>query len=223
MNDFGIEDLWPGDVRGAIQVQKILRRRVRVRRLKRIPAVIAAVDAAFIDDKLIAVASLYRYPSLEWLQDVFEMERIRFPYISGMLSFREGQAVIHALEKLSIAPDLILFDGQGIAHPRGIGIASHIGVILNKPAIGCAKSRLVGTFEEPGHGKGSRVPLYHKGKEVGAVLRTRDNVKPLFISPGHMVDIESSVEIVMNCTTHYRIPEPIRRADSVSKKLKKNM
>lgn len=218
--DCGIKDLWPNEIAEAKEVQNVLRRRVRIVRLKKVPLFIAAVDAAFTDDRVIAVASLYTYPLLEWLQDTFEIEKAEFPYIPGLLTFREGHAVTGALEKLGIQPDLILFDGQGIAHPRGIGIASHIGVILDKPTIGCAKSRLVGKFDMPGSRKGNRAPLYYNGAEVGAVLRTRSNVKPLFISPGHMVDVKSSIGVVMKCISKYRIPDPLRRADIVSKKLK---
>ncbi len=138
----------------------------------------------------------------------------------GFLSFREGPAIIVTIQKLKTKPDLILFDGQGIAHPKGIGIASHIGVMLNIPTIGCAKSKLVGKFEKPDKDKGSRTYLYYKGERVGAVLRTRKNVKPVFVSPGHMIDIKSAIEIVMNCATEYRIPEPLRRADQLSKRLK---
>lgn len=218
--DRGMKNLWPKGIAKARDIQNVLRRRVEIVQLKKIPSFIAAVDAAFTDDRVIAVASLYTFPALEWLQDAFEKEKTRFPYIPGLLTFREGHAVINALKKLKIPPEVILFDGQGIAHPRGIGIASHIGVLLEKPTIGCAKSRLIGEFDEPDPKKGSWTFLYHNGTKVGAVLRTRSNVKPLFISPGHMVDVKSSIELVMECLSKYRIPEPLRRADLVSKRLK---
>lgn len=220
--NYGIKDLWPKRIAQAKEVQNVLRRRVKIIRLKKIPSFIAAVDASFNNDRIIAVASLYTYPALEWLQDASEVEQTQFPYIPGLLTFREGHAVISALKKLRIKPDLILFDGQGIAHPKGIGIASHIGVILEKPTIGCAKSRLVGNFDMPDPEKGSRASLYYNGAEVGTVLRTRSNVKPLFISPGHMIDIKSSIGVAMKCISKYRIPDPLRRADIVSKKLKHN-
>lgn len=128
---------------------------------------------------------------------------------------------MNAIKKLKIKPDVILFDGQGIAHPKGIGIASHIGVILNIPSIGCAKSRLVGDFDEPDKKKGSWRLIFYKGMKVGVVLRTRSSVKPLFVSPGHLTDIDSSIEIVMKCIGKYRIPEPLRRANFLSKRLKR--
>ncbi|MCL5063421.1 MAG: deoxyribonuclease V [Nitrospiraceae bacterium] len=215
-----IKNLWPKDIAEAKEIQDILRKQVKIMPLKKTPELIAGVDAAFAGDKIVAIAALYEYPGLKHIQDAFYIEKIRFPYIPGMLSFREGHAIVNALKKLKTKPDLILFDGQGIAHPKGIGIASHIGVILNIPTIGCAKSRLVGEFEEPDTTKGSRTYLYYKGMKVGAVLRTRSNVKPVFVSPGHMIDIDSSIEIVMKCVFKYRIPEPLRRADYLSKKLK---
>lgn len=215
-----IRKLWPDDISEAKKIQDVLRKMVKIIPLKKIPEIIAGVDAAFAGDKVVAVATLYEYPELKHLHDAFSIEKIRFPYIPGMLSFREGHAIINAVKRLNIKPDVILFDGQGIAHPKGIGIASHIGVILDISTIGCAKSRLVGEFKEPGTTRGSMAYLYYKGTKVGAVLRTRSNIRPVFVSPGHMIDIDSSVEIVMKCAFRYRIPEPLRRADYLSKKYK---
>ncbi len=212
--------LWPKNISKAKVIQDALRKKVKITSPKKIPAFIAGVDAAFVDDRVIAVATLYKYPYLKHIQDVSTIEKTRFPYVPGFLSFREGHAIIRAIKKLNIKPDLILFDGQGIAHPKGIGIASHIGVILNIPTIGCAKSRLIGEFNEPDMRKGDWTDLYYKGIKVGVVLRTRDNVKPVFVSPGHLIDINSSIEIVMRCVAGFRIPEPLRRADQISKKLK---
>lgn len=214
---------WPKDISKAKEIQDALRKRVNIIPLKKTPALIAAVDASFIDDKVIAVATLYKYPELRHIQDAFSVKKTHFPYIPGLLSFREGPAVISALKKLKMPPDAILFDGQGIAHPKGIGIASHVGVILNIPTIGCAKSRLIGEFDEPEIKKGSWAFLYYKGKKVGVVLRTREHVKPIFVSPGHLIDISSSIEIAMRCVSGYRIPEPLRRADRISKRLKKDI
>jgi deoxyribonuclease V len=215
-----IKNLWTDNISKAKKIQDELRRKVKIIPLQKTPLYIAGVDAAFMDDVIIAVASLYKYPELIPLQDAVSREKLRFPYVPGLLSFREGPAVIKALGKLKIQPDVILFDGQGIAHPKGIGIASHIGVILNIPTIGCAKSRLTGEFEEPDAKKGSRTYLHHNDQRVGAVLRTRTDVKPLFVSPGHLIDILSSIDIVMKCTCRFRIPEPLRRADHLSKKFK---
>ncbi|MFQ5587053.1 MAG: deoxyribonuclease V [Thermodesulfobacteriota bacterium] len=208
---------WPRETKRAREVQVVLQKRIVIRPLMKVPGLIAGVDAAFFEDKIIGVACLYRYPDLTPLKDSVSIRKVTFPYIPGLLSFREGPVVIEALEGLETAPDLILFDGQGIAHPRGVGIASHIGVLLGIPSIGCAKSRLVGDFREPGGKKGSRSPLRYKERVVGAVVRSRDNVRPLFVSPGHLVDIEGSVEYVLACTSRYRLPEPTRRADRLSK------
>ena len=215
-----MKNLWPDDILKAREIQDVVRKRVKIIPLKKTPEIIAGVDAAFAGDKIVAVATLYEYPELKHLHDASSIEKIRFPYIPGMLSFREGHAIVNAVKRLNIKPDVILFDGQGIAHPKGIGIASHIGVILDISTIGCAKSRLVGEFKEPDTTRGSMAYLYYKGMKVGAVLRTRSNVRPVFVSPGHMIDIDSSIEIVMKCVSKYRIPEPLRRADWLSKKLK---
>jgi deoxyribonuclease V len=214
------KDLWPKDISKAKEIQDGLKKRVKIAPLEKTPEFIAASDAAFADDKVIAVATLYRYPELRHMQNAYCIEKLRFPYIPGLLSFREGHAVINAIRRLNKKPDVILFDGQGIAHPNGIGIASHIGVILDIPTIGCAKSRLIGEFKEPDVTKGSWTYLYFKEMLVGAVLRTKSNVRPVFVSPGHMIDIDSSIEIVMKCVSKYRIPEPLRIADIISRKLK---
>lgn len=196
---------------------------MKITALRKAPLFIAGVDASFIDDTVIAAASLYIYPGLKHIQDAYAKEKTRFPYIPGFLTFREGPAIIKALTKLKTLPDVILFDGQGIAHPRGIGIASHIGVMLATPTIGCAKSRLVGDFDEPDEKKGAWTYLYYKKAKVGAVLRARSGVRPVFVSPGHLMDIKSSVGILMNCIPKYRIPEPLRRADSISKSIRKHL
>lgn len=212
--------LWTDNISEAKNIQENLKKKIKISPLEKNLTYIAGVDAAFWQDKIIAVAAFYSYPELSHIEDAYAIEKIVFPYIPGFLSFREGHSILAALHKSSIRPDVLLFDGQGIAHPRGIGIASHIGVLLNIPSIGCAKSRLVGEYEEPDQEKGSLSALIYKGERVGVVLRTRTSVKPLFISPGHMIDIDSSLKIVMNCISNFRMPEPLRRADSLSKKLK---
>ena len=207
------------DTQTARRVQIELSKRVRIQSLQMDPSNIAAVDAAFDGESVIAVASLFAYPSLLHISDAVAREKVRFPYVPGLLSFREGHAFISAIRKLKQVPDVIIVDGQGIAHPLGCGIASHIGVLLDMPTIGCAKSRLVGEYSEPGPKKGQWSPLIYKGSEVGAVLRTRDNVRPVFVSPGHLIDLCSSVAIVLQSLTQYRIPEPLRSADYLTKAL----
>lgn len=212
---------WPVNIAEARKIQDEYRNKVKIVPLGKSPDYIAGVDAAFYDDKVIGVACLYKYPEIVPLEDSCVIEKTAFPYIPGYLSFREGPAIVHALRDLKRKPDVILFDGQGIAHPKMLGIASQIGAILDMPAIGCAKSRLVGEYEEPGRNKGDWSPLTYGGEVVGAVLRTRDGVRPVFVSPGHRVALKESIEIVLGCTGKYRIPEPLRRADMISKKMKK--
>jgi deoxyribonuclease V len=211
---------WPLDKDRAKLVQESLRKEVRITPLKSEPGLVAGVDAAFFDDKVIGAACLFTYPGLELIEETYCIKEAGFPYIPGFLSFREGPAVIAAIERLKATPDLVIFDGQGIAHPNGLGIASYAGVLLDMPAIGCAKSRLVGTFREPGQKRGSRTALKYNGKTVGAVLRTRESTRPLFVSPGHRVDVDDSIRIVLGCASGYRITEPVRCADLLTKKLK---
>ncbi|MEE9524017.1 MAG: deoxyribonuclease V [Thermodesulfovibrionales bacterium] len=215
------ENIWPDNITDAKAVQLNLVKKVRLVPLRKGPAIIAGIDAAFMDDKIIAVACLFAYPGITLIERAHVVRNVTFPYIPGYLSFREGPAIPDLLRKLKNKPDLIIFDGQGIAHPKKFGLASHIGVLLDIPSIGCAKSRLVGQFREPGAKKGNSTLLSYKGEQVGTVLRTRTNVKPVFISPGNKIDFDDSVRIVMNCTTKYRLPEPVRCADIFSKEVKK--
>ena len=207
----------------AKRIQLALRKKLKIIPLGNKPEFIAGVDAAFSTDKVIAAACLYTYPELNHIEDAYAVENITMPYIPGLLSFREGPAIIAALEKLIQRPELILFDGQGRAHPLGMGIAAHMGILLNTPSVGCAKSRLIGTHAEPGGRKGQSARLKYKNRTIGTVLRTRENVKPLFISPGHLTDMKGAVDVVLNCVGKYRVPEPLRRADALSKKLKKTL
>ena len=211
--------VWPDTLPERRSLHERLGTRVRIVPLGKTPRMIAGVDAAFGGNCVTAVASMYLYSPLEQAEDAVSRERIGFPYVPGYLAFREGRAIIAAVKKLKRRPDLLLVDGHGIAHPRGFGIASHIGVLLDVPSVGCAKSRLIGEFAEPGRRKGEWTYLSFEGRNVGAVLRTREDVKPVFISPGHMIDIPSSIAVVMHCVSRYRIPEPLRRADHVSKQI----
>lgn len=217
MNPF----IWPENISEAKTVQMSLEGRVTIVPYRKKPLFVAGVDASFMGDKVIGVACLFKYPELIPIEDAYAVMKVSFPYIPGFLSFREGPAIIEALNGLKTKPDLILFDGQGIAHPKRLGIASHIGILMDIPTIGCAKSRLIGKYKEPKLKKGEWTQLEHKGEIIGAVLRTRDYVKPIFVSPGHRTDLKTSIKIVLDCTGKFRIPEPIRRADSISKRIKK--
>lgn len=210
----------PRDTKEARNIQIRLRKKVKIVPLKKKPEFIAGVDAAFTEDRIIAAACLYKLPELIPVEDAYAVLRTAFPYIPGLLSFREGPAVVKAIGRLNNRPDVILFDGQGIAHPAGMGIAAHIGVLLGIPSIGCAKSRLVGDYTGPGRRKGQKAELTYHDTIIGAVLRTRDNVKPLFISPGHLIDLNNAIEVVLTCIGKYRVPEPIRRADALAGRLK---
>jgi deoxyribonuclease V len=213
----------PKDISEAVTIQRSIERSVRIIPLKAKPALVAGVDAAFFDGEVAAVASLFTYPEMRHVRDSAYRGRTSFPYIPGFFFFREGPAALGALRRLKVTPDVILIDGQGIAHPRGAGIASHLGVLLDVPVIGCAKSRLFGEFDEPGRTRGDWSYLYCSGDRgrIGAVVRTRTGVKPVFVSPGHLIDIDSAVDIVLGCVSIYRLPEPLRRAHSLSRRMGK--
>jgi deoxyribonuclease V len=156
------------------------------------------------------------YPALKLVETRVVTHRIDFPYVPGLLSFREAPLVLAAFKKISITPDLVFVDGQGIAHPRRMGIASHLGLILGIPTIGCAKSRLCGEHEMPGKLAGSHAELKDNGEVIGAVLRTKSGVKPLYVSIGHMIDLPSAIRYIMACCRGYRLPEPTRLAHLVA-------
>ena len=153
------------------------------------------------------------WPGLEVVETQTVAGRMSFPYVPGLLSFREGPLLLQAFKRLRMDPHLIFFDGQGIAHPRGIGLASHMGLLLDRPSLGCAKSRLFGTSAEPDREAGSRTALYDSsGLQIGVTLRTRTGVKPIFVSPGHRVGMKAAAQWALRVGGGYRIPEPIRQA-----------
>lgn len=166
-----------------------------------------------------AAVVLLTYPDMEIVEKHVYEEPIRMPYVPGLLSFREAPPVLGAFKKLRRQPDLVMVDGQGIAHPRRLGIASHLGLWLNIPTIGCAKSLLTGHYkkDELGEEAGSWVPLIDKHEVIGAIVRTRTRVNPMFISLGHLISLETSVRYVLSCSKGYRLPEPTRQADKLSK------
>ena len=146
---------------------------------------------------------------------------LSFPYVPGLLAFREIPSVARALEKVASDVDAVIFDAQGLAHPRRMGLASHLGLFLDAPSVGCAKSLLVGKYEEPGVEKGSATDLVHRGETIGKVLRTRDKVSPIYVSVGNRIDLDSAVELVLACCTKYRLPEPTRQAHNAANRLRK--
>lgn len=192
----------------------------RVERADRLDAirVIAGVDVAYgRGNPLKAAGVALAFDGLGTLETATVTMEARFPYVPGYLSFREIPAVLAVLERLTVRPDVILCDGQGIAHPRRCGLASHLGVVSGLPTIGVAKSRLVGVHDEPGPNRGDRVPLMDKGEIIGAVLRTRTGVKPIYVSIGHRVGLETAIRLVLACTPRFRLPETTRAADRLSK------
>jgi deoxyribonuclease V len=179
------------------------------------PRFVAGLDAAFSRDDRRCLAAVVVWDMREQvvIEQHVAVRPLRFPYVPGLLSFREGPALLAALRKLRAAPDVLLCDGHGLAHPRRFGIACHIGVILDRPTIGCAKSRLIGTHREPGWRRGSVAPLTDDGQVIGSVLRTRDGINPVFVSVGHRIDLPSAQRIVLACALRCRLPEPTRLAD----------
>lgn len=176
---------------------------------------VAGADLAFDPetDQGVAGVIVYRFPAMEEVERRYAWRKLGFPYVPGLLSFRETPVLMAAFRKLRTEPDLILIDGHGLAHPRRFGIACHIGVIFDKPTIGCAKSLLVGEHAEPGPKQGSATALVDKGERIGMVLRTRDGVKPVYVTQGHCISLASAVRIVRQCLDGYRIPKPTREAD----------
>ncbi len=206
--------VWDVSSQEAIQIQKQLRSRLDLTTLPGIVRRIAGTDVSFSrkSGRIWAGVVVFSFPELSRIEEKWIQDKVSFPYIPGLLSFRELPVLLKALKTLETDPELILCDGQGIAHPRGLGLASHLGLLVDRATIGCAKSRLVGDFSELGRQKGSHAPLWYKEQMVGAVLRTRRGVKPLFISPGNRITLDESVKIVLACCGKYRMPEPIRQA-----------
>lgn len=211
---FALRHEWPTDSKGAIALQNTLHSEIVLEdRLDPVHRV-AGIDVGFEQDGQVtrAAVAVLNFPDLTLQEWAIARRPTTFPYIPGLLSFREIPAVLDALEQIAHLPQIILCDGQGIAHPRRFGIACHVGVLTGLPTIGVAKSRLIGTYTEPAIEKGAWEPLYHSGNTIGAVLRTRRNTKPLYISPGHRISLPTALAYVQRCTTKYRLPETTRFA-----------
>jgi len=228
---------WDLSYAEARQLQSDFAGRVRFTPLRKQPRLIAGLDCAFSKDgkQIFAAAVVLQAVvggasptprrsvrqgqaegplayDLELMETVTAVRDVGFPYIPGLLSFREAPVCLAAVGKLKNEPDVFLIDGQGIAHPRRLGLAAHLGLFLDKPTIGCAKSRLIGQFEPPGPEKGDHTPLLAGDEIIGAVVRTRRNIKPLFISVGHKCRLEDAIRLTLACATKYRLPEPTRLA-----------
>lgn len=205
------------------EIQEAMREKLVIAPLNPLPRYVAGVDCAFSEDKksIFCAAVVYDREEQKQVDSASIKQAVSAPYIPGYLSFREGPAIHAVLKKLKHDYGAILFDGQGIAHPRRVGIATHVGVELDFPTIGVAKSRLVGTFKDPQNKSGAWSPLMDEAAEIGAVLRTRVDVKPLFVSPGHRTDLPSAIALVLACRTKYRLPEPTRLADILVGQIKR--
>lgn len=202
----------------AVTLQRQLRQQVVLEDQFDEIELVAGVDVGF--DKASntgrAVVAVLRYDDLSLVESGQAEQELTFPYVPGLLSFRELPVILKALEELSVMPDIFLCDGQGTAHPRRFGIACHLGCITGIPALGVGKSRLCGSYDEPGEAKGSVAELKDGDEVIGAVVRTRKGIKPVYVSPGHKISLETSIKVVLKCVTKYKLPETTRRAHALS-------
>ena len=210
---------WALTIEEAIAIQEKLRGEIiTTDQLPEPVQYVAGVDMGFVAEGTIsrAAVAVLSFPDLKLLESAIAHRPTSFPYVPGFLSFREIPAVLEALEKINIIPDIILCDGQGIAHPRRFGIACHLGLILDIPTIGVAKSLLIGKHQELPEERGSWQPLVNRGETIGAVLRTRTGTKPLYVSSGHRISLTTAIDYVLRCAPKYRLPETTRIADKLA-------
>ena len=210
---------WEVNAREAGQIQEALRDRIILKKTFSEVNTIGGGDVAYSKDGdlLFGAMVVLSFPGMEILDTSTSEGKTSFPYIPSLLSFREGPILIKTYHGLKLKPDIIIFDGQGIAHPRGMGLASHMGLWLGIPSIGCAKTPLLAEFLPPGPSKGNYEWIRREGKKVGAVLRTKEKVKPLFVSPGHHIDLLTSLQLILGCCKRFRFPEPLRKAHQTSR------
>lgn len=209
---------WDLTPKEAVALQRELAERLEFKDYVKNPRTVAGVDVGFEERGTVtrAAAVLLDAKTQEPIDQQIVRQATRFPYVPGLLSFRECPAILQALEKLKATPELVLCDGQGLAHPRRLGVAAHIGLLTGLPTIGVAKSRLCGEHREPGAARGSRARLRLDGEVVGWVLRSREGCKPIYVSPGHRVSVDSAPDLVMRFVTRYKLPEPTRLADRLA-------
>jgi deoxyribonuclease V len=218
-----LETRWNLTPREAMRLQESLRERVESQDRFGEIRFVAGADMAFDPETDVGFAGVvvYRFPDLEEVERRTARRKLRFPYVPGLLSFRESPVLLAAFARLRNEPDLILIDGHGRAHPRRFGIACHIGIVFDKPTIGCAKSLLVGEHQEPGKKAGSETPLMLESERIGVVLRTRDGVRPIYVTTGHRVSLDSAVRLVRQCVDGFRLPKPTREADHYVRDLRR--
>jgi deoxyribonuclease V len=216
----------PPEYSEAIAIQKELRDKVISTNGFDNIKTVAGADLAILKDqnKLVCAIIVFSYPDLIEIERVWEVVDENFPYIPGLLAFREGPAIIRTYNKLKQKPDVLIFDGHGIAHPRGFGIACYVGVLLDISTMGIGKKKLYGTYQEPEDKPGSYESLFSKdGEQIGVVLKTKNKTKPVFVSIGHKIDLATSKKIAITCSRGYRIPEPTRLADKYVTELKREL
>lgn len=211
------EHPWDVTPREAIAIQRDLAEHVRFEPLPPDPDTVAGVDVSVRGDRVRTAIVVLQVDTMDVVDQVTWEGPVAFPYVPGLLSFREMPAVLPALDRLSVKPDVFILDAQGYAHPRRFGLACHLGVLLDVPAIGVAKTRLIGRHDELGAEKGSRTPLVHDGETIGSVVRTRTNVNPVFVSVGHRATLGDAVDLTLRCATKYKLPMPTHYAHRLSK------
>jgi deoxyribonuclease V len=214
---------WHTDFGQAKIIQEKLAKKLKICKLLSPINRIAGFDVSYLksQDLLIGGMVVLDFPSLQVIESTIRTRPISFPYVPGYLSFREAPVLLDLITAYKKKIDIFLFDGHGIAHPRGLGLAAHIGVLINKPSLGCAKKKLVGMFNPPANGRGATSDLIYQGRTVGKVLRTKAGIKPVFISIGHRIDLQQGVELILSCCRKYRLPEPIRQAHQLVTKWRK--
>ena len=198
----------------AIALQKRLREQLRIEPLASSVRTVAGADISFNKHSPLVYAGIVvlRLPELDIVEEAGVETEVHFPYISGLLSFREMPALLQAWAMLKTEPDAVMLDGQGIAHPRRIGIGAHFGLFVERPTFGCAKSVLCGQFKEPSIERGNWSPMEHRDEVIGAAVRTKTKVQPVYVSPGHLIDLPGAIDLALRCDGGYRVPEPTRRA-----------
>jgi deoxyribonuclease V len=205
---------WQADIKQAKVIQETLAKKIIISRLPSPLAKVAGFDVSYFKGRNILIGGMVimNFPTLEVIHTKVKTNPISFPYVPGYLSFREAPVILDLIAEIKETIDVYIFDGHGQAHPRGLGIAAHIGVWIDRPCVGCAKKKLVGDYDQPDNRRGAHGALIYKGQTIGSVLRTKPGVKPVFVSIGHRTNLPESIDLILSCCTKYRIPEPLRQA-----------
>jgi deoxyribonuclease V len=215
---------WPDDLPEAEEIQNRFRTLISLKPARTTFKLVGGADVAYSkkDNMAFATVVVMKSPEMDLVEKVRAQANVNFPFMPGFFYFREGPVLTKALSRLKIVPDAFIFDGHGIGHPKGIGMASQLGILLGMPTVGCAKKLLCGEVCELGNEVGDSTPIMNNSKEVGRAVRSRENVKPLYVSPGHMIDIRTAVELVIDLLRGYRLPEPLRLAHVMANKQRRN-